>query len=331
MDHFVNILLDPFLGERGGRAPIDSLAAYAPQDAKTAMVFKVPRSIDDAIPRWSQWATGYGGTQHTSGDPVVGSNDTRSNIGGLVAGADYRLWPDTLVGFGIGGAFTDFTVANGLGSGSDDSFQAGAYVRHSIYQAYVAAALAYGFHDVVTDRSVTFAGLDQLHAQFNAHTISGRAEAGYRYDVNGWIGVTPYTAGQFTTIFLPAYTEQTPQGGPDVFALSYSAQDVTAPRSELGLRSDTSFVLADGIMTLRSRAAWAHNFNTSRAAVAAFQVLPVSSFVVNGAVQDPDAALVSASAELKWLNGFSVAAGFDGEFSGNVQTYAGRGVVRYQW
>ena len=31
------------------------------------------------------------------------------------------------------------------------------------------------------------------------------------------------------------------------------------------------------------------------------------------------------------LNGFSVAVGFDGEFSHNVQTYAGRGVVRYQW
>jgi hypothetical protein len=34
---------------------------------------------------------------------------------------------------------------------------------------------------------------------------------------------------------------------------------------------------------------------------------------------------------MKWLNGFSVAVNFDGEFSGNVQTYTGRGIVRYQW
>ena len=50
-----------------------------------------------------------------------------------------------------------------------------------------------------------------------------------------------------------------------------------------------------------------------------------------GPVQDPNAALASAGAEMKWLNGVSVAASFDGEFSGNVQAYAGRGIIRYQW
>jgi uncharacterized protein with beta-barrel porin domain len=84
-------------------------------------------------------------------------------------------------------------------------------------------------------------------------------------------------------------------------------------------------------VTLRDRVAWAHNFNASRAAVASFQLLPVSSFVVNGATPDADAALVSATAEMKWLNGFALAARFDGEFSGNVQTYAGTGIIRYHW
>jgi autotransporter-associated beta strand protein len=331
MDRFVNVLLDPFLGERGGRAPIDRLAAYAPEDGRTAMTRKAPPFAGgETIPRWSLWATGYGGTQSTSGDPIIGSHDTRSNIGGLAAGADYRLSPDTLVGFGFGGAFTNFTVANGLGSGSDSSFQAGAYVRHSINNAYVAAALAYGLHDVITDRTVTFAGFDPLNARFDVHTVSGRAEVGYRF-ATPWTGVTPYAAGQSTTIFLPAYNEQSPLGGTDPFALSYTAKDVTAPRSELGLRGDTSFVLADAVVTLRDRIAWAHNFNTSRAAVTAFQLLPVSSFVVNGAAPDADAALLSATAEMKWLNGYSVALRFDSELSGNVKTYAGTGIIRYQW
>jgi uncharacterized protein with beta-barrel porin domain len=248
MDRFLDTLLDPFLGERGGRAPIDSLAAYAPEDGKTAILRKAPPFAGgDVFPRWSQWATQYGGTQSTAGSPIVGSNDTRSNIFGVAAGADYRLLPDTLVGFGIGGAFTDFTVANGLGSGSDDSFQAGAYVRHSFGPAYVAAALAYGIHDLQTDRTVTI--LDELHAQFNAHTISGRAEVGYRYANNPWMGITPYAAGQSTTIFLPGRTEQSSLGATDPFVLSYAANDVTAPRSELGFRGDTSFVLGDSIVT----------------------------------------------------------------------------------
>jgi uncharacterized protein with beta-barrel porin domain len=59
--------------------------------------------------------------------------------------------------------------------------------------------------------------------------------------------------------------------------------------------------------------------------------LPGASFVVNGARPDADSALVSAGAEMKWLNGFSLAATFEGEFSGNVTSYAGKGVARYSW
>jgi hypothetical protein len=54
-------------------------------------------------------------------------------------------------------------------------------------------------------------------------------------------------------------------------------------------------------------------------------------FVVNGAAQASDSALVTASAEKKWLNGWSAAATFEGEFSQVTTSYAGKGVVRYAW
>ena len=44
-----------------------------------------------------------------------------------------------------------------------------------------------------------------------------------------------------------------------------------------------------------------------------------------------DAALTSASVEMKWSNGWAVAATFDGEFSDTTRSYAGKGVVRYAW
>jgi len=53
--------------------------------------------------------------------------------------------------------------------------------------------------------------------------------------------------------------------------------------------------------------------------------------VVNGAAQAHDSALTTASAEIKWLTGFSVAATFEGEFSDVTRSYAGKGVVRYAW
>ncbi len=39
----------------------------------------------------------------------------------------------------------------------------------------------------------------------------------------------------------------------------------------------------------------------------------------------------TASAEVKWLSGFSLAATFEGEFSSVTRSYAGKGVVRYAW
>src|SRR3979411_2823048 len=144
------------------------------------------------------------------------------------------------------------------------------------------------------------------------------------------MGITPYAAGQFTTFDLPAYAEQAIAGA-NTFALSYAAKSVTDTRSELGLRSDKSFAMQNGILTLRGRAAWAHDFNTDRAITPTFQTLPGASFVVNGAAPAHDSALVTASAEMKWLNGFALAGTFEGEFSGVTASYAGKGAVRYAW
>jgi len=69
-------------------------------------------------------------------------------------------------------------------------------------------------------------------------------------------------------------------------------------------------------------------FDPNRSVAATFQALPGASFVVNGAAQASDSALTTASAEMKWINGWSVAATFEGEFSNVTHSYAGKGVVR---
>jgi uncharacterized protein with beta-barrel porin domain len=148
--------------------------------------------------------------------------------------------------------------------------------------------------------------------------------------MDGGVGITPYAAGQFTTFDLPAYAEQAVTGV-NTFALAYGATSVTDTRSELGLRADKSYAMMDGILTLRGRLAWAHDYNPDRNIGATFQALPGASFVVNGASQASDSALVTTSAEKKWLNGWSAAATFEGEFSEVTRSYAGKGVVRYAW
>ncbi len=100
-------------------------------------------------------------------------------------------------------------------------------MRHTIGSAYVTGALAYGGQQITTDRTVTVAGFDKLHAQFDAHAVSGRLEGGTRF-ATPWMGITPYAAGQFTSCSLPAYGEQA-LVGTNAFALNYAAKNATAP------------------------------------------------------------------------------------------------------
>jgi uncharacterized protein with beta-barrel porin domain len=342
MNQFMGTLLDPFIDGRGATPMPAGGSAYANEEA---LAYAAKRPANDAYaaiyrkaplataydPRWSVWAAGFGGSQTTDGSTALGSNNTTSRVFGVAAGADYIFSPRTIAGFALAGGGTNFSVANG-GTGRSDLFQAGAFVRHTVGQAYISGALAYGWQDITTDRTVTIAGIDRLRAEFNANAFSGRVEGGYRF-VSPWIGglgLTPYAAGQFTTFDLPAYAEQVLSGA-NTFALAYGSKSVTATRSELGLRVDKSFAVPNAILTLRGRAAWAHDFNPDRAVAATFQTLPGASFVVNGAQQAFDAALTTASVELKWVNGWSAAATFEGEFSDVTRSYAGKGVVRYAW
>ena len=90
--------------------------------------------------------------------------------------------------------------------------------------------------------------------------------------------------------------------------------------------------MPDGILTLRGRAGLGARFRSRpHRSPPTFQTLPGACFVVNGAAQAADSALVTASAEMKWLNGWSAAATFEGEFSDVTRSYAGKGVVRYAW
>jgi uncharacterized protein with beta-barrel porin domain len=342
MNQFMGVMTDPFIAGRGDGLPAGGTAAgyadeeelaYAqkrrPVDALAAINTKAQPIVPSFQQRWSVWAAGFGGSQTTDGNAALGSNNTTSSIYGTAVGADYRVSPDTLVGFALAGGGTNFSVANNLGGGRSDLFQAGAFMRHNAGAAYLSAALAYGWQDITTDRTVTVAGADRLRAEFKANAGSGRLEGGYRFVSHGF-GLTPYAAGQFTTFDLPAYAEAAIAGS-NIFALAYTSKSVTDTRSELGLRSDKSFALHDGALTLRGRAAWAHDFNPDRSLGATFQTLPGASFVVNGAAQASDSALVTGAAEMKWLNGWTTAATFEGEFSNVTRSYAGKGVARYQW
>ena len=329
---FLNLMLNPsFDGHfaTDGFGPIGYADEAQPAAAKTFAAFdrKQSSSFDS---RYGIWGSAYGGSGSINGDGATGSHSTTSQTFAFAGGLDYRVTPDTLAGFALAGGGTRWGLDQVSGSGRSDMFQAGVYGKTRWGAVYLAGALAYSFHDVTTNRTVTIAGSDLLEANFRANVFSGRLEGGYRY-ATPWLAVTPYGAVQVQSIALPAYGESAISGSSQ-FALNYASQSLTTTRTELGARFDKSYLLGRGeTLTLYSRAAWAHDFDNRARASAIFQTLPGSNFIVNGATPARDGALVTAGAEYKLANGWSLVAKFDGEFSNTTSIYSGSGTIRKTW
>lgn len=156
---FLNLMLDPtVIGRSGGFAKAGSVAQFAESDDAAAyasmrpanarereayaMATKAPLLVSQPASRWSLWTAGYGGSAQVGGNAPVGSQDLTARAWGGAAGADYRVSVDTLVGFALGDGGLSYSLANAMGSGSADLFQAGVYGRHNFGPAYISAALA---------------------------------------------------------------------------------------------------------------------------------------------------------------------------------------------
>jgi outer membrane autotransporter protein len=335
MNEFLNLMLDANLAGRNGGgggaigfAP-DQEASFPPDIALAyAGVLKAPPKQNFAQ-RWTTWASGFGGGARTNGDPIIGSNTITTDIFGFAAGMDYHYSPDTVVGFALAGAGTNWNLAQGLGTGRSDAFLAGIYGVTHQGPAYVGGALAFANNWFSTNRTALG---DQLTARFQGQSYAARLEGGYRFLVpasHDALGVTPYAAIQAQNFHTPAYSEADLTAGG--FGLTYAAMNGTDTRSELGARFDDFTAFGAMPLILRAKAAWAHDWVSNPALNAIFQALPGASFTVFGAPFPHDSALTSAGAQLFFTPHWSLLAKFDGEFAKGAQTYAGAGTLRYTW
>jgi outer membrane autotransporter protein len=334
MNAFLSLLTNPFNNRRVA-SELPPQQPRAPLITK-APIYKAPAYLVSDLPRWGVWGAAYGGQNNTNGDAAAGSHDRSVRTFGFAAGADYRVTPDTVVGFALAGGGTNFDVSGGYGSGHSDMFQAAVYSSTHINAAYVAAAVAYAWHGVSTDRYLTVTGNDHLTADFSAYNIAGRIEGGYRFPIPGvfdspGFGVTPYGALQMQSFRTPSYSE-TAVSGSSMFALSYDARTTTTTRAELGAWVDRSFALDRGnVISVFGRAAWAHDWYSDPSVVASFQSLPGSSFTEFGAPPVHDSVLLTAGSEFYMRNGWSVMAKLDSELGPGSYTYFGSARLRYTW
>lgn len=322
MDRFLDLLRDSSAGANVVTASLDnpapeaiSVMGYAASPSSVG--FPAIKAAPEP-PRRHLWASVYGGYRVTVGDPVAGRNDRATRDFSLAMGLDHEVNAHTSVGIAMGGGAVDFMLANGFGTGRSTVAQIAVSARTELEAAYIAGALAYGFHNVTTDRYVTFAGIDRFTADFAAHGLGAQVEAGYDLGV-----ITPFAALRGQAFDTPSYSEVT-QSGSSTFALSHAQRTQLSARTEVGAMLDLTRPLTEGgTVSLKARAAWAHYYLPATAAVASFQSLPGSQFTVSGAPSATDSLLLSASAAVTFDSGLSLAAHLAGELSHKTQAYGG--------
>jgi outer membrane autotransporter protein len=343
-NEFLLLMLNPFGLDRGGFGAAGPeptggvISRFAPEretspDVAQAYAAVTPneRTATYWTPRWNVWAAAFGGANNTNGDPAgAGIHDFAARTAGIAAGVDYKVTADTLIGFALAGGGTDWGLAQGLGGGHSDAFQAGLYGSQLFGPAYLSGALAFANYWMASSRSVVVASIDTLNASFDAQSWAGRAEAGYKL---AWapVNLTPYAAVQAQSFHSPNFSEASSSGS-NLYALNYASHTGSVTRAELGSWLSNNYVLAgDAGAVLFGRAAWAHDWQNGLQASPTFLTLPTASFIVNGAKPASDLAVVTAGAELRLAGGISLMGKFDGEFGQGTSTYAGTARVRYVW
>ncbi|MDR3475666.1 MAG: ice-binding family protein [Devosia sp.] len=337
-DSFLNMVLNGRRGPGVVTAPGPSMApdqgtvsvmGYRSEgspvaDSAFASFDRAPGGVPPDL-RLDVWVAGFGDYSHIAGDTSIGSHDRQSRDFGIAAGIDYHITSDSKVGFAVAGGGTNFDLADGLGGGHSWMAEVAAYGEKDFGRGYVSAAVGYGYHVETTSRYVTFAGVDNLTAQFTAQDLAAQVEGGYHFGL-----FTPYAAVRGHAFAIPAYSESAASGN-STFALSYDGQVVLTARTEVGARFDWTTDFDNGTLGLHASAAWAHDYWSGASITASFLELPGSTFAVNGATPAADSLLVSAGVDLGLRSGLTLAALVNGGFARNAQTYGGSLHLGYTW
>jgi uncharacterized protein with beta-barrel porin domain len=274
------------------------------------------------------WGAAYGGHVGLSADAASGAASLSANNVGLIGGADMQVADGLLAGATLG--FGRQTFHSGNGSGDSDDVMLGLYARANMGQAYLAASLGYGWHDITTQRIITVSGTDVLQGKQEAHDFGGRIEAGWRMALDDSTSVAPYGALAGDQFESPAYAEAAISGA-STFALSYAAHTSTLGRSELGTHLDRSYGLGDGVLTADLRAAWAHQLDDQPFTQASFLTLPGATFQVAGVRPDRDTALLGIDLQVQNSSGLFFGIRGEGQFGAATTAVEGMGNFGWRW
>ena len=283
---------------------------------------------------WRAWASALGGSSSIDGVSGVGSASVTTRGGGGVAGMDYQVDQDLLIGLSAGGTSATYNVSQRNTSGQQTGGLAAMYAVARADNFYAFGLLNYGGFATRSTRTLMgLGGTEFADGNLSSNAFTARMEAGYRIDTPN-VNVTPYVALQGTSLQNAGFTEtsQTASGLPGSLGLAVGSRTTNSVPGSLGFQLDQAFSAGDDwVIRPVLRLAWRHEFSTTRSVSAGLAVLPGSLWTVQSASAAPDAADIGLSLQMLNRNGISVAANLGAYAAQRSSAYQGQIGISYRW
>ena len=274
------------------------------------------------------WVAGVGGSNSMSGSSTVGSSSVSSQTGGGMAGFDYEVSPNLLVGMMAGATSSSYNVSNLSSSGSIASGQFGVYSVAKWQRFYLNTVFDYGYFSNASTRYVSGIGATSKETSSNnSNAFTGRAEVGYRVE-HPVVNMMPFIAMQATSLQMGTYSESNTNG----LGLNVQSKNVMSEPGSLGIQLDKAYDLdQEWSLYPLLRMAWVHEFQTTRTLTASLQSLPTGGWTVNGASAAANAANIGISLQAMNKDGFAFFASGNVVASPTTESYMGQVGFKLLW
>jgi len=269
------------------------------------------------------WARGYG--VFGNAPATIGNSPFGSTRVGVIAGVDWRVANDVVIGAAFDYGHDAVTFNDGTGNTALNSYQGAIYGGWRSDPWYATGLGSVGWNDYQTMRNIFLFG--PASASFGGQSYSVYGEGGYIAEFQG-LTLTPYLGLDYVHAHTDAFTE-TGGGGT---ALSVNAANANSFTTILGFRASTTLAMGTGSVVPEVRAAWQHEFaDPNRSITQAFIAAPQTPFTVTGANYGRDAALVGAGIVGNIDASTSVFIDYDGRFNGGFTEQAVSGGLRVKF
>ncbi|AXY57413.1 hypothetical protein CDG60_13070 [Acinetobacter chinensis] len=280
------------------------------------------KCIDNSL--WRVWISGQNGKTEINRDRDSGAAAYAGTSYRTVAGLDYALNKNTLLGLAFGNAKTQFAVEDRATTGLAETNSLAFYVNKNLDRMYIKGALSYDWLDASTKRFAMVEGSDvpvipvagissDLQAEFEGNTMNLRTEAGYKL---AWkkLNITPFAGLQVSAVNVDS-TSETATDGSQALGLVYSGNNAYSVPLFAGAQFDTTFMFSEGSIQPYARLSLAHDFSTKRSMEAQFASAPGYKFEVQGAVPEKNTLDVSAGFKMMSITNLSFYGQFNGQYS----------------